>query len=454
MLTNTIAAISTGDSNSGINIIRISGKNSKNIIDEIFTNSKKLEHQKIIYGKIKDKKDGRIIDEVLVSYFKAPNSYTGEDVCEINCHGGRKVTTEILNLIITDKRARIAEPGEFSKIAFLNGKMDLSKAEAIIDLINAKTKLQTDIAAKQLQGSILQDVNKIKEVVIEIMASIEVSIDYPEYEYDELSNEQIIIKLKEDLKQIQILLNNYEKGKYIKNGINVGIIGAPNSGKSSLLNALVKQERAIVTEIEGTTRDVIEEKIILGNMELNLFDTAGIRETKDVIEKLGINKSMEVIDKMDVILFVIDITKDLKKEEKNILETIKDKRIIACLNKVDISYEATFDRKELNTPYVIEMSAKTGYGISDLEKILNDIFNTIDYTNNEESVIINERHKELLTKAKDNIQQAIEQLNTGKQIELVEINLKEAVDNINQITGENATEEVLNKIFEKFCLGK
>lgn len=454
MLTNTIAAISTGDSNSGINIIRISGKNSKNIIDEIFTNSKKLEHQKIIYGKIKDKKDGRIIDEVLVSYFKAPNSYTGEDVCEINCHGGRKVTTEILNLIITDKRARIAEPGEFSKIAFLNGKMDLSKAEAIIDLINAKTKLQTDIAARQLQGSILQDVNKIKEVVIEIMANIEVSIDYPEYEYDELSNEQIINKLKEELKQIQILLNNYEKGKYIKNGINVGIIGAPNSGKSSLLNALVKQERAIVTEIEGTTRDVIEEKIILGNMELNLFDTAGIRETKDIIEKLGINKSMEVIDKMDVILFVIDITKDFKKEERDILETIKDKRIIACLNKADISCEATFDRKELNTPYVIEISAKTGYGISDLEKILNDIFNTIDYTNNEESVIINERHKELLTKAKDNIQQAMEELNVGKQIELVEISLKESVDNINQITGENATEEVLNKIFEKFCLGK
>lgn len=454
MLTDTIVAISTGNSNSGINIIRVSGINAKNIVSEIFTGSKKLKHQKIIYGNIIDKKTNRIIDEVLVSYFKAPNSYTGEEVCEINCHGGRKITSEILKLIIKDKRVRMAEPGEFSKIAFLNGKMDLSKAEAIIDIINAKTKLQTDIASAQIQGSIKQNISKTKENLVETIANIEVGIDYPEYEYEELNHAQITKRLNNDLDNIQNLLNTYDKGKYIKNGINVGIIGSPNSGKSSLLNMLSKQERAIVTEIEGTTRDIIEEKVILGDIELNIFDTAGIRESKDLIETIGIKKSIEIIDKMDIILFVIDCTKELSKQDEKIIKMLDNKKHIACLNKKDLLYESKIDKNKLKTPYIIEISAKTGEGIKELEQMLNNIFNTINYTNNQELVVINERHKELLTKAKKNIQEAIADLCCNKQIDLIDIHLKEALENINGITGESASEEVIKRIFERFCLGK
>lgn len=454
MLTDTIAAISTGNSNSGINIIRISGENAKKIIEEIFISKKKIEHQKIIYGNIIDKSKKRIIDEVLVSYFKAPKSYTGEDLCEINCHGGKKVTQEILSLVTKSGKARLAEPGEFSKTAFLNGKMDLSKAEAVVDIINAKTELQVDVASAQIQGSIKKSIDSIKETLLEIIANIEVGIDYPEYEYDELKNNQIIDKLNKMLKTIKDLLKTYEDGRFIKNGINVGIIGAPNSGKSSLLNMLSKQERAIVTDIEGTTRDVIEEKIIIGNVELNVFDTAGIRDSEDVIEQIGIKKSIEIIDKSDIILLVIDNSKRINCQDKKIIKLLDKKTHIACLNKIDLSCETLLNIKELKTPHVIEMSAKLGKGIEELEQTINGIFNKLDYTKNQEIIIINERHKNLLIKAKRNIKNAISSLKEGKQIDLIEISLKEVLENINGITGENAGEEVISNIFEKFCLGK
>ena len=450
MSTETITAISTGGTNSGINIIRISGENSFKIIQEIFSNYNKLDHQKIIYGKIL-KENKYIVDEVLVSYFKAPNSYTGEDICEINCHGGRKVTKDILNLIIETGLARLAEPGEFSKRAFINGKMDLSKAEAVIDIINAKTNIQANVATKQLEGSIKNKIDILKLPLINMIANIEVGIDYPEYEYDELGTEQIHSQIVEVLNGVEDLIDTYNKGRYIKNGINIGIIGSPNSGKSSLLNYLSNSDRAIVTDIAGTTRDVIEEKIILGDLEVNLFDTAGIRKTEDIVENIGINKSIETIDNSDLILLMVDSTKGIEQEDKNIIEMLKQKEkpYIICFNKIDISRE----NKEENEEYIY-ISAKTGKGIDKLEQIISDRFNLIKYNNNEELILINERHKIALGKCRDNLLSAKKQIEEGQTIDLITIDITEALQNINSITGEDVSEEVVNQIFEKFCLGK
>lgn len=454
MSTETITAISTGGTNSGINIIRISGENSFKIIQEIFSNYNKLDHQKIIYGKIL-KENKYIVDEVLVSYFKAPNSYTGEDICEINCHGGRKVTRDILNLIIETGLARLAEPGEFSKRAFINGKMDLSKAEAVIDIINAKTNIQANVATKQLEGSIKNKIDILKLPLINMIANIEVGIDYPEYEYEELGTKQIHSQIVEVLNGVEDLIETYNKGRYIKNGINIGIIGSPNSGKSSLLNYLSNSDRAIVTDIAGTTRDVIEEKIILGDLEVNLFDTAGIRETEDIVENIGINKSIETIDTSDLILLMIDSIKGIEQEDKNIIEMLKQKEkpYIICFNKIDISRENKEENEEENEEYIY-ISAKTGKGIDKLEQIISDRFNLIRYNNNEELILINERHKIALGKCRDNLLSAKKQIEEGQTIDLITIDITEALQNINSITGEDVSEEVVNQIFEKFCLGK
>lgn len=455
MLTDTIAAISTGGNNSGINIIRISGEYSKKIIDKIFTGASKLDHQKIIYGKIKD--DDKIVDEVLVSYFKSPNSFTGEDICEINCHGGRRVTLDILELVLSNG-ARIAEPGEFSKRAFLNGKMDLSKAEGIIDLINAKTKLQTRIATEQLEGELYTAINKEREKLIEMLAQIEVSIDYPEYDYEELENDEIKNKLTDIADMLKAYINSYENGKYIKEGINVAILGGTNAGKSSLLNTLAKSEKAIVTDIEGTTRDIVEETIILDNIVLNIFDTAGIRETDDVVEKIGIKRSIEIIDKVDFVIMVIDVTKGITQNDIDILEKInqKNKKYIVCLNKVDVSREKIkeIEKNIQSSESVIETSFLTKEGIDTLKEKIGYIFNLGQIETNEEIVIVNQRHKELLEKSYDSIMNAIDEVNKNLGVDIAEINIKNAARYLGEILGQEVTNDIINKIFEKFCLGK
>lgn len=455
MLTDTIAAISTGGNNSGINIIRISGEYSKKIIDKIFTGASKLDHQKIIYGKIKD--DDKIVDEVLVSYFKSPNSFTGEDICEINCHGGRRVTLDILELVLSNG-ARIAEPGEFSKRAFLNGKMDLSKAEGIIDLINAKTKLQTRIATEQLEGELYTAINKEREKLIEMLAQIEVSIDYPEYDYEELENDEIKNKLTDIADMLKAYINSYENGKYIKEGINVAILGGTNAGKSSLLNTLAKSEKAIVTDIEGTTRDIVEETIILDNIVLNIFDTAGIRETDDVVEKIGIKRSIEIIDKVDFVIMVIDVTKGITQNDIDMLEKInqKNKKYIVCLNKVDVSREKIkeIEKNIQSSESVIETSFLTKEGIDTLKEKIGYIFNLGQIETNEEIVIVNQRHKELLEKSYDSIMNAIDEVNKNLGVDIAEINIKNAARYLGEILGQEVTNDIINKIFEKFCLGK
>lgn len=455
MLTNTIAAISTGGNNSGINIIRISGENSKKIIDKIFTSASKLDHQRIIYGKIKD--EDKIVDEVLVSYFKSPNSFTGEDICEINCHGGRRVTLDILELVLSNG-ARIAEPGEFSKRAFLNGKMDLSKAEGIIDLINAKTKLQTRIATEQLEGELYTAISREREKLIEMLAQIEVSIDYPEYDYEELENDEIKSKLTDIADTLKKYIASYENGKYIKEGINVAILGGTNAGKSSLLNTLSKSEKAIVTDIEGTTRDIVEETIILDNIVLNIFDTAGIRETDDVVEKIGIKRSIEIIDKVDFVIMVIDVIKGITKNDIDILEKVKqkNKKYIVCLNKVDVSREKVKEIKKniQSAESVIETSFLTKEGIDTLKEKISCIFDLGRIETNEEIVIVNQRHKELLEKSYNSVMDAICEVDKNLGVDIAEINIKNAARYLGEILGQEVTNDIINKIFEKFCLGK
>ena len=455
MLTDTIAAISTGGNNTGINIIRISGEKSKCIIDQIFTSASKLDHQKIIYGKIKDGE--KVIDEVLVSYFKAPNSFTGEDICEINCHGGRRVTLDILEIIIK-KGVRLAEPGEFSKRAFLNGKMDLSKAESIIDVINAKTKLQTKIAAEQLEGGLYKVVKEERNKIIELLAQIEVSIDYPEYDYEELENNEILNLLTNIRDNISKYIKSYDNGKYIKEGINVAILGGTNAGKSSLLNVLSNSDKAIVTDIEGTTRDVVEETIIIDDIVLNIFDTAGIRSTEDVVEKIGIQRSIDIIEKVDLIIIVIDITKGITQNDIDIIKRVEeqDKKYIVCLNKIDISHENNIEKikTEIGSKNVIQTSFLVEEGIDTLKDKIVSMFDLEEIKANEDVVIVNQRHKELLDKCFISLEKAIKEIEKNIGVDIAEIDIKDSAKYLGEIIGEEVTADVINKIFEKFCLGK
>lgn len=457
MLTETIAAISTGGSSSGINIIRISGKDAKNIIDKIYTNKDKLEHQKIIFGKIINPSTDKVIDEVLVSYFKAPNSFTGEDVCEINCHGGRRVTLDILNLVVSCG-ARLAEPGEFSKRAFLNGKMDLSKAEAIIDVINAKTSVQAKLAANQLAGGLYDKVESIRDKLVTLMAEIEVSIDYPEYDYEEISNDKLNDRINEINSEISLLIKTYDDGKYIKDGVNLAIVGNTNVGKSSLLNTLLNEEKAIVTDIEGTTRDVIEETLVIGNLVLNVSDTAGIRETEDVVEAIGVSKSLKAIEDTDMIIYLIDITRGVDAKDIELLDKIKGlgKPYIIGLNKIDISREKLDQVKEALKEYdnVISISTATREGIDTLKETIETIFNIKEFDSGENKIVVNERHKQLLEKARASLNNAKEIANMGESLDIAAIDVKEATSILGEITGKDASTDVVNKIFEKFCLGK
>lgn len=456
MSTDTIAAISTGGTNSGINIIRISGENSGEIISKIFTSYKKLDHQRIIYGKIVDPENLEVVDEVLVSCFRAPNSFTGENVYEINTHGGRRVTLDVLELVLK-YGARIAEPGEFSKRAFLNGKMDLSKAEAIIDVINAKTKAQKEIAMAQLEGELEKNIKEIRNSLVELMAQIEVNIDYPEYDYDELGKNALKSILGRNKDKIDSLIKTRNEGKYLKEGIDLAIIGGTNAGKSSLLNALAKEDRAIVTDIEGTTRDVIEESIVIGNMLVNISDTAGLRDTDDVVEAIGIKKSIEIIDKTDLVIYMIDSTKGCTECDTLKICEIQKKNIplIICLNKIDLmDSKQAYPECVKNNTNTVEISAVTGEGLDVLKGMIEEMFNVRSFDKKQDKLVVNQRHKMYLENAKKSLNDAIKSVDDDEGIDISAILITEAINALGSVTGESTSEDVVNKIFEKFCLGK
>jgi len=455
---STVAAIGTALGTSGINIIRISGNNSLNVVKKLFNNYDKLTPNSIIYGKIMD--DGTFVDDVLVSYFEGPNSFTGEDICEINCHGGTYVTKQILNLVLQNG-AILAQPGEFSKRAFLNGKMDLSKAESIIDLINAKTKIESKIATKQLDGQLYNKVIELREKLIEILAHIEVSVDYPEYDYEEINNTNILNLFDLEISELKKLIDTYEEGKYIKNGINVAILGRPNVGKSSLLNKLAKYERAIVTDIAGTTRDIVEETINIGDIILNISDTAGIRETEDVIEKIGVSKSIEKLDEVDLIIYILNAEEKLSKEDISMLSKIQNKGIkyIAVINKMDKYNKSIFDAfldqiKEIGIEQTINISVQENLGIESLKEKIISMFFEDKLNSRNEIMIVSERHRQLLIDAVEYLKNAKNEAVKGMPVDIIFIQIKQSAKKLGEIIGTDVSQDVVNKIFEKFCLGK
>ena len=454
---STIASISTAPGIGGIGIIRMSGEKCFEILDKIFfaKNSCDIEDIKgytMKYGQIRNK--DKIVDEVLVSYFKTPHSYTTENMCEINSHGGIVIMREILRLCL-ENGAELAEPGEFTKRAFLNGRIDLSQAEAVIDIINAKSNREAKEGIKQLEGYLTQELNKIKEKILEIMTNIEVSIDYPEYDIEEMLNTEIKEKLLPIKVDLQKLLDSFDNGKIIKEGIKTAIIGRPNAGKSSLLNAILKEERAIVTEIEGTTRDTIEEFVNINGLPLKLIDTAGIRNTENEVEKIGIEKSKKLAKEADLCIVIIDSSKQLNNEDKEILKMVEPKKTIIILNKIDLECFVDKDTDLIsNFKNVVKISALKKEGIEDIYQKISQMFNFNEIDLDNEIVITNERHKNIIKKAIENINKAEESIDKNMPVDIVAISIKEVLANLGEITGDVASEEIINEIFARFCLGK
>lgn len=455
---STIAAISTGLTNSGISIIRISGSDSLNIIKKIFKTSNEIAPNKIVFGKII--KNGEVMDNVLVSYFKAPRSYTGEDICEINCHGGIEITKQILEIVL-ENGARLAEPGEFSKRAFLNGKMDLSKAEAVIDLINSKTKVSARIASNHLNGDISTKIKNLREELVELLAHISVSIDYPEYDYEEVENDNVINLIDKKVEEINYLIDTYDQGRYIKDGINVAIVGKPNVGKSSLLNSFAKYEKAIVTDIPGTTRDIVEERVNIGNLILNISDSAGIRDTDDIVEKIGVEKSLKLFETADLVLYMFSPENKIENMDFELLSKIQNKGIkfIVVINKMDKYEKSIFDTfmnefEQKGIKNVMTISVKDQIGIEELKLNIKQMFEKSDFDYEHELMITNERHRNLLKESVNYLEDAKKEIQNGMPIDIVSIGIKNATKYLGQIVGLDVSEDVTKKIFEKFCLGK
>ena len=404
------------------------------------------------YGNIVD--DGKIIDEVLVSYFKAPKSYTTEDMCEINSHGGNVIMRKILQICLKNG-ADLAEPGEFTKRAFLNGRIDLSQAESVIDIINAKSDREAKEGIKQLEGYLATSIRKIKNEILDVMTNIEVSIDYPEYDTPDVLEDDLKKKMEEVLDKLHKLEASFDNGKLIKEGIKTAIIGKPNAGKSSLLNAILKEDRAIVTEYEGTTRDTIEEFVNINGIPLKLIDTAGIRETENEVEKIGIEKSIKYAKEADLVILIIDGSKDLSKEDIEILNIVNPKKTIIILNKIDLEQKIDENTPEIvKFNNIIKISALKKEGIDKLYEKINDLFNFNQINVDNDIVITNERHKIQIQKAIQNLNKAIKSLSINMPIDIVAISLKDVLSDLGEITGEEASEEIINEIFARFCLGK
>lgn len=455
----TIVAISTPPGYGGIGIIRLSGKESFNIIKKIFEpknkKNKEIEGYKMKYGKILDS-NGKSIDEVLVTYFISPKSFTTENMVEINSHGGPIIVNSILELCI-ENGARLAEPGEFTKLAFLNGRIDLAQAEAIIDMINSKTKKEQEASMNQLEGKLSNKIKEIQTNIMQKMVDIEASIDYPEYDIEDVTRNDLKKMLEKVKGEIEELEKNFETGKLIRNGIKMAIIGKPNSGKSSLLNAILNEERAIVTEVEGTTRDVIEEFIVIEGIPIKVIDTAGIRsETEDEIEKIGIEKAKKIARNADLVVYIIDSSKKLDKEDEQILELLNDKNAIIILNKIDLKQEIseqTEKIKNINKP-IVKISALKKEGIEKIYYQISKMFNLGEINIDDSVTIINERHKEVIKNAQKNIIDSINSIDNNFPVDIIQITIKQALEELGKITGTMVSEEIINEIFKKFCLGK
>ncbi|AGB42502.1 tRNA modification GTPase TrmE [Halobacteroides halobius DSM 5150] len=458
--TDTIAAISTSVNEGGIGIVRISGPKAIEIADKIF---KSIQNKSLAdvdsytahYGNIIDPKTEQLIDEVITLVMKAPKTYTTEDIVEIDCHGGTVILRKILDVVL-QQGARLAEPGEFTKRAFLNGRMDLSQAEAVIDLIRSKTEANMEVALDHLEGGLAKKVNDIRQDLVSLLAHLEATIDFPEDEIDDFESNELDNRINQVLNKVDNLLETSKRGKILKEGIETAIIGRPNVGKSSLLNALLREKRAIVTEVPGTTRDVIEEVINIGGIPIKIIDTAGIREAKDQVEKIGIERSEKFLDKADLILLVLDMSRELSKEDHDLIAAIKNKQAVIIANKLDLEAEVSIDEiKEIASDKpLVKTAAIDNQGIDKLEKVISDLVFSGDVEAQSQTLITNMRHKNALDRAKQSLLDVKETFERGLPNDFITIDLREALEAVGEITGDTLGEDIIDQIFADFCLGK
>ena len=447
-MNDTIVAISTALGEGAISIIRVSGEDAISIVNNIFKGKdlSKVASHTINYGHIIYKDE--IIDEVLVSVMKAPKTYTKEDIIEINTHGSIAVVNKIMEILLL-KGCRLAEPGEFTKRAFLNGRIDLTEAEGVMDLINSETELTRKMAVNEISGKVSKLITDLRDNIVALISNIEVNIDYPEYEDIEVVT---INKIKAEVKYMKEklleILKLSEDGKVLKDGIKTVILGKPNVGKSSLLNALLEEDKAIVTDVKGTTRDIVEGNIIVGGVKLNLIDTAGIRESNDVVEKIGIEKSLNLIDEAELVLLVLDGSEELTEEDKFLLDKTKDKKRIVIMNKDDLESNNTYNKD------VIKISAKAGLGIEKIKERIKELFNVGAFLSKNLTFFTNVRQITLLKSAIESLEEVEKGINEQMEIDMIEIDLKLVWEKLGDIIGANYTEELIDNLFSRFCLGK
>lgn len=451
-MNDTIAAISTTQGVGAISIIRVSGNDAIKIVNKIFKgkNLETVESHTINYGHIVDKDE--VIDEVLVSVMKSPKTFTTEDVVEINCHGGISTTNKILELVLNNG-ARLAEPGEFTKRAFLNGRIDLTQAESVMDLINSKNESKRKVAIKGLNGYVSNIIRNLRQEILELLASIEVNIDYPEYEDAiVMTNDIVKPKIAEIKEKLAKIINESENGKILTSGIKTIIIGKPNVGKSSILNRLLDEEKAIVTDIEGTTRDTVEGSITINGVSLNIIDTAGIRETEDIVEKIGVEKSLNLINEADLIIIVLNNNEELTEEDKKILDACKDKKVIVVINKNDL--ERKINIKDINYKNIIYTNTVDLSGIDSLKEKIVELFNLNELEQQDYTYLSNIRQISLAKEAYQILKEVDNGIENEVPVDMIEIDIKRAWEKLGEIIGETYTEELIDQLFSQFCLGK
>ena len=457
-ITDTIAAISTSTGNSGIGIIRVSGDEAIEIVDKIFKSNKEgkrlitVKSHTVNYGNIVDGE--KVLDQVLVLVMKNPHSYTGEDTVEIDCHGGMLILKKVLDLVIKNG-AKSAAPGEFTKRAFLKGRLDLSQAEAVMDLINSQNDFALNSSIEQLKGGVSEKIKEIRSDVIYHIAFIESALDDPEHISLDGYDNEISEMINKNISKIKKMIDTFDNGRIMKEGIKTVILGKPNAGKSSLLNRMLGEERAIVTDIEGTTRDTLEENINLNGLSLKIIDTAGIRNTDDKVEQIGVNKAKEIAEGADLIIYVVDGSKDIDENDKEILEIIKNKKVIVLLNKTDIDRVVDIEQlNEIPKEDIIEFSAKAGFGMDELEEKIKDMFYSGEITFNDQVYITNARHKEALENSYNSLLKVKESVDAGMPEDFYSIDLMDAYEQLGLIIGESVEDDLVNEIFSKFCMGK
>ncbi len=455
---DTIAAVATAYGEGGIGIIRISGEKALSILEEVFEfagETSQIVNRRMTYGRIVDRENEQIIDEVLAIYMKGPKTYTAEDVVEINCHGSMVSLRKTLALVLR-KGARLAEPGEFTKRAFLNGRLDLSQAEAVIDIIKAKTDRSFDVAMSQLEGALSLRVTEIRQKLLDLLVDITVNIDYPDEDIEELTYDKIEENILLIGEMIEKLLSTADTGRMIREGIRVAIVGKPNVGKSSLMNSLLRETRAIVTEIPGTTRDTIEEAISIRNIPVYLVDTAGIRETSDEVERLGIERSKAAFNEADFIIFIMDGSSAISDEDREIASYLDGRDSVVLINKNDLERGFTNDdvRELVNDPVIIETSLINNEGIEEIENHIEELVYGGELSQHDSTMVNNVRHIELLKQSRDSLRDAMEMTLAREALDFIEVDVRNAYDLLGEITGETVSDDIINEVFARFCLGK